>query len=73
MTATTETLTPAQIAQSLRNPMFATRDTLEEAFEYFFMVAKAVNEADRAAMITATQVLLNTIADMLEPTQAQEG
>ncbi len=66
MTATTETVTPAQIAQSLRNPMFATRDTLEEAFDYFFMVAKAVNDADRAAMITATQVLLNTIANHLE-------
>lgn len=70
MTATAETLTPAQIAQSLRNPMFATRETLEDAFEYFFMVAKAVNDADRAAMITATQVLLNTIADHIE---ANEG
>lgn len=69
----TQTLTPAQIAQMVRNPMFAKRDTLEEAFEYFFMVAKAVNDADRAAMLTATGVVLNTIADMLEPTQAQEG
>lgn len=66
MTATAETLTPAQIAQYLRNPMFATRETLDDAFEYFFMVAKAVNDADRAAMITATQVLLNTIADHIE-------
>jgi hypothetical protein len=65
----TQTLTPAQIAQSIRNPMFATRDTLEEAFEYFFMVAKAVNDADRAAMITATGVVLNTLADTLEGNQ----
>jgi hypothetical protein len=72
MTATPETLTPAQIAQSLRNPMFATRDTLEDAFDYFFMVAQAVNEADRTSMITATGVVLNTIADLLEPTQTQE-
>ena len=61
-----ETLTPVQIAEMLRNPMFAKRDTLEEAFDYFFMVSKAVNPADRAAMITATAVVLNTVADLLE-------
>lgn len=69
----TQTLTAEQVAQYLRNPMFAKRDTLEEAFDYFFMVAKAVNDADRAAMLTATGVVLNTIADLLEPPQTQEG
>lgn len=69
----TQTLTAEQVAQSIRNPMFAKRDTLEEAFNYFFMVAKAVNDADRAAMLTATGVVLNTIADLLEPPQTQEG
>lgn len=66
MTATTETLTPAQIAQSLRNPMFATRDTLDEAFEYFFSLMNTINAADRVAAITGCQVLLNTIADRIE-------
>lgn len=65
-----EALTPAQVAQMLRNPMFAKRETLEEAFNYFFMVAKAVNDADRAAIVTATGVVLNTIADLLEPDNA---
>lgn len=58
--------TPVQIAQTLRNPMFSKRDTLDEAFDYFFMLSKAVNPADRAAMMTGTGVLLNTIADLLE-------
>jgi uncharacterized protein (DUF2267 family) len=63
---TTQTLTPAQIAQSIRNPLFATRDNLDQAYEYFFEVLQSINNADRAAALTATQVLLNTLADTLE-------
>lgn len=70
MTTATETFTPAQIAQLIRNPMFAKRDSLDDAFDYLFQVAKAVNPADRAAMMTATGVVLNTLADMLEPDHA---
>ena len=61
-----ETVTPAQVAQSIRNPMFAKRETLNEAYDYFFGVIQAINAADRAAALTATQVLLNTIADQIE-------
>jgi hypothetical protein len=61
-----ETLTPAQVAQSIRNPMFATRKTLDEAYDYFFKVLQAINAADRVPALTATQVLLNTIADQIE-------
>lgn len=62
-----EALTPVQIAKMLRNPMFSKRATLDEAFDYFFMVYKAANPTDRAAMTTATGVLLNTVAALLEP------
>ncbi len=47
----TQTLTAEQVAQSIRNPMFAKRDTLEEAFDYFFMVAKAVNDPNTIAWL----------------------
>jgi uncharacterized protein (DUF2267 family) len=67
---TQATLTPAQVAQSIRNPMFAKRDTLEDAYDYFFSVVQAINAADRTAAITATQVLLNTIADQIERVEA---
>ena len=65
-----EMLTPEQVAQSIRNPLFAKRDSLEQAFDHFFRVCDAVNSADRIAMITATCIVLNTIADILEPEQA---
>jgi hypothetical protein len=72
--ATTDHTTPAQIAQYIRNPMFSDRDTIDEAYDYFFKVIKTINDADRAAALTATQVLINTIANKIEPqTTPQKG
>ena len=55
-----------EIVAQIQNPMFSQRDTIAEAFEYFFMLADTVNHADRGAMITGTMVLLNTIAAQLK-------
>lgn len=52
-----------ELATQLRVPLFADRATIDEAYEYFFEVAGAINDADRAAMLTATGVLLNTVAN----------
>jgi hypothetical protein len=54
------------IAVELRHPLWGKRDTIAEAFEYYFMLARTVNAADRATMIMGTMVLLNTIAAQLE-------
>jgi len=54
---------PAELSVQIRVPLCSERDTIEEAFEHFFEVARNVNDADRTAMITATGVLLNTIAN----------
>jgi hypothetical protein len=52
-----------ELVAQISVPFFAHRETLDEAYEYFFKVAGAVNDADRAAMLTAAVVLLNTVAN----------
>jgi len=49
---------------SLKQPMFASRDTIEEAYEYMYMVAKATDNP--MAVVTACQVVVNTICNELE-------
>jgi hypothetical protein len=41
-------------------PMFASRDTLEEANEYFMMIVESLSPGDKVAMLTAHHVLENT-------------
>lgn len=41
-------------------PMFASRDSMEEASEYFANVLESLNPADRIAVLTAFHVLKNT-------------
>jgi len=53
-----------ELVAQISAPFFAHRETLDEAFEYFFKVADATKSAaDRAAMLTAAGVLLNTVAN----------
>jgi hypothetical protein len=54
------------LSTEIRNPFCGERETLEEAFNYFFKVMRSVNDADRAAVVAAVGVLLNTIANDME-------
>lgn len=53
----------SEYAARLRHSMFSSRDTLEEAYEYAQKIAAASNNA--AAVLTAVQVVVNTIAKEL--------
>jgi len=53
-----------ELIKSLRQPMFASRDSIEEAYDYMQMVANATDNP--MAVITACQVLVNTICNELE-------
>lgn len=54
-----------ELSTMLSAPMFADRETLKEAYDYFFGVLGAINAADRAAALTAAMVLTNTIAQKI--------
>lgn len=62
---TTEPQTVAELIPMITHPMFADRATLDEAHNYFFTVMKSINDADRVAAMTATFVLINTVARKL--------
>jgi hypothetical protein len=53
-------MTKQELATTISNNFFGERDTLQEAFDYAFAVAKATG--DNAAVITALMVVANTIA-----------
>ena len=53
-----------ELAKSLRVNLFGSRDTIEEAYEYAQMVANGTNNP--GAVMTAVQVVVNTIANELE-------
>lgn len=53
-----------ELIKQLKNPMFASRETIDEAYDYMEMVAKASDNP--MAVITACQVVVNTICKELE-------
>lgn len=53
-----------EVIKSLKQPMFASRETIEEAYDYAWMVAKGTDNP--TAVMTAVQVVVNTIANELE-------
>lgn len=55
-----------KLANGLQSPLFATRNTIEEAYEYVMAITNALPPKDRPAVITATQVLVNTIAEEIK-------
>jgi hypothetical protein len=57
-------LTNAELAGEIRNRFFGERDTLAQALEYMQMVADASDNP--AAVYTAVQVVLNTVANCIE-------
>ena len=57
-------MTLNELVQSIHSPMMADRETVEEAFEYAMMVAKASDNP--MAVLTAVYVMTNTIAKQIK-------
>jgi hypothetical protein len=55
----------ALLVASIRNSMFASRDTVDEALNYAVETIERLYNDDRAAMYTALHVVMNTIADKI--------
>lgn len=56
----------AMLAASIRNRLFASRDTVDEALNYAVSaIERLVVSDDRAAIYTALHVVLNTVADKI--------
>jgi hypothetical protein len=55
----------ALLVASIRNSMFASRDTVDEALNYAVETIERLYNDDRAAMYTALHVVMNTIANKI--------
>ncbi len=60
------------LATNLQSPLFATRDTIEEAFHYAHTVIDAIPTSDRGAAYTALYVVVNTIAEEVKRLATKE-
>jgi hypothetical protein len=56
----------ALLVASIRNRLFASRDTVDEALNYAVETIERLYNDDRAAMYTALHVVMNTIADKID-------
>jgi len=56
------------VLKPYRNNLFATRDSVEEALDYFMMIADACGN-DRTAVLTAVMVLINTVCKLEETSE----
>lgn len=54
------------LANGLICGMFASRDTVGEAYEYASSVAESFRNSERALIYTAIHVLMNAIADQIK-------
>jgi len=61
-----------ELATNLQSPLFATRDTIEEAFHYAHTVIEAIPTSDRGAAYTALYVVVNTIAEEVKRLATKE-
>lgn len=52
-----------QLAKSIRNSMVADRETFDQAMEYAYSIARVSD--DRVAVLTAVQVVLNTVSKLM--------
>jgi len=57
-------MTLNEILHDIHTPLFANRDTIDEAFEYALMVAKGTDHP--MAVMTAVYVVTNSIAKQLK-------
>jgi hypothetical protein len=57
----------AMLVASIRNRLFASRDTVDDALNYAVSaIDRLVTSDDRAAMYTALHVVMNTVADKID-------
>jgi hypothetical protein len=61
-----------ELARNLQSPLFATRDTIEDAFHYAHTVIEAIPASDRGAAYTALYVVVNTIAEEVKRLAEQD-
>ena len=64
-------MTKDELIQQLRCSMFSDRMTIEEAYDYAWKVAKGTD--NQGAVMTAVQVVVNTIANEIEKLGAGDG
>lgn len=55
----------AELAKAIRLPVFADRETLDEAWEYATDLMMSIGERDRVAAMTAMMVMLNTVSKLI--------
>jgi len=56
----------ALLVASIRNRLFASRDTVDEALNYAVVSIELLDNIDRASMYTVLHVVMNTIADKID-------
>jgi len=61
-----------ELATNLQSPLFATRDTIEDAFHFAHTVIEAIPTSDRGAAYTALYVVVNTIAEEVKRLATKE-
>jgi len=64
-------MTKDELVQQLRCNMFSDRMTIEEAYDYAWKVAKGTD--NQGAVMTAVQVVVNTIANEIEKIGEREN
>lgn len=57
-------MTNLELKNGIKNNLFSCRDTLDEAYDYADMVARA--SGNQAAFWTALQVVLNTVSNHIK-------
>jgi hypothetical protein len=55
-----------EFATNLQSPLFATRETLEDAYKYVADIINTLPTHEQVAVYTAMQVLINTIAEQVK-------
>ena len=56
-------MTNVELARALKHNLFATRSTVDEALEYAYSISRASDNP--AAVMTAVQVVINTVCDQI--------
>jgi hypothetical protein len=64
-------MTPKGLAESIRNRLFADRANFDDALDYAYSIAKGTDNP--AAVMTAVMVVVNTLANYIEQTEADQG
>ena len=58
-------MTNIELAKGIKHGMFASRPTVEEAWDYVDYIARSCGKDNHVAVITAVQVMLNTVAEQM--------